>query len=429
MPREVPVRVVVIGGGQAGGRLVQLLAADAGRWDVTLVCGEPHAPYERPPLSKAILRGTASLATSAMWPPTDPVWRTVQRRIGIPAEAVEPQSRIVRLSNGERLAYDVLVLATGSIARRLVCPGAALDHIYTLRTIDDAMAIGERFAAGKRLVVVGGGFIGLEVAACARQRGLDVTVVEASDRLLARMVPAEIARLVASRHRAEGVALQMGTMVERFIGNARGAVRAVELSCGQIVPCDLAVVGIGAMPETSLAARAALAVTGGIAVDASLRTSDPAIFACGDIAFFRHPLFGQHIRVESWQNAEDHARVVASVLRGVPAVCDRVPWFWSDQYELSLQIAGLPHLGSSTVARRLGDGAVILFHLGPTGRILGATGLGKAESIGRDIGVARAMIAARADPDPAMLRDPRARLKSLIGLRQDDALQQQSVAV
>lgn len=405
----------MIGGGQAGGRLTQLLAADADRWEMTLVCKEPRAPYERPPLSKDILLCTASFETCVMWPSADQAWARVERRTGISAEAIERAAQAVRLSNGDLLGYDVLVLATGSSARRLVCAGADLDQIYNLRSIDDALAIGGRFAAGKRLLVVGGGFIGLEVTACARKRKLDVTVVEASDRLLARVVPPEIAGLVAKRHQAEGVALKMGTMVERFIGNARGSVKAVELSSGEIVPCDLAVVGIGAKPETDIAVAAGLDVAGGIRVDASLRTSDPTIFACGDIAAFWHPLFEQHVRVEAWQNAEDHARVVASVIRGVPAICDAVPWFWSDQYDLSLQIAGLPHLGSSSVTRRLNDGAVILFHLGPTGRMFGATGLGKAEAIGRDIRVAKSLIAARSHPDPAALRDPGTRLKSLLG--------------
>jgi 3-phenylpropionate/trans-cinnamate dioxygenase ferredoxin reductase component len=306
------------------------------------------------------------------------------------------------------------VLATGSSVRRLVCAGSELEDIFHLRSIDDALAIERRFAEGKRLVVVGGGFIGLEIAASARTRKVDVTVVEASNRLLARVVPSGIAGLLAARHQAEGVALKMGTMIERFIGNGRGAVKAVELSTGQTLPCDLVVVGIGVKPEIDLALAAGLDVGVGIRVDASLRSSDPDIFACGDVATFWHPLFEQHVRIEAWQNAEDHARVAADVLRGENAACDTVPWFWSDQYDLSLQIAGLPHLGSSTVVRTLDDRAVIHFHLGPTGRILGATGLGSPEAIGRDIRLARALIAAGQHPDPAGLRDPGTRLKAML---------------
>lgn len=414
VPQRLRSKIVIIGGGQAGGRLAQRLAADPDRFEVTLVCREPHPPYERPPLSKGVLLQTASLGTCLLWPESDPAWTRVERHTGVSAETIEREARTVRLSNGERLRYDFLALATGSSARRLTSPGSELDEIYHLRNIDDAVAIANRFVAGKRLIVVGGGFIGLEIAACARQRKLEVTVVEASDRLLARVVPPEIAGLLAKRHAAEGIALKMGSMVQRFIGNSRGAVKAVELSSGQILPCDLAVVGIGAKPETDLARAAGLDVAVGIRVDASLRSSDPAIFACGDVATFWHPLFEQPIRFEAWQNAEDHARVAASVLRGEPAACDFVPWFWSDQYDLSLQIAGLPYLGSSVVTRRLSSDAVILFHLGPTGRIFGATGLGKVESIGRDVRGAQALIAARIHPNPAALRDPHQRLRAML---------------
>lgn len=414
MLQEPRRRILIIGGGQAGGRLAQLLAADTDRFDVTLVCREPHLPYERPPLSKGILLGTADFDSCRLGPDATAAWARGARRVGVAAEAIDRDAKRVRLSDGACLGYDRLVLATGSSARRLVCPGSDLDAIHHLRDIEDSLAIAGRFAAGRRLVVVGGGFIGLETAACARQRGLDVTVVEASDRLLARVVPPEIAALLAKRHRAEWVTVRMGTMVERFIGNGRGAVRAVELSSGQILPCDLVVVGIGARAETDLARAAGLDVDVGVRVDASLRTSDPAILACGDMAAFWHPLFERHLRIEAWQNAEDHARVAASVLRGLPATCDAVPWFWSDQYDLSLQVAGLPHLGSSTVARSLPDGAVILFHLGPTGRLFGATGLGRAALIGRDIRIAQALIAASCHPDPAALSDPEARLKALL---------------
>ncbi|HWA79476.1 MAG TPA: FAD-dependent oxidoreductase [Acetobacteraceae bacterium] len=308
--------------------------------------GAPPA-LRAPPLSKGILLRTARLKTCLLWPESDPAWTRIERHTGVPAETIERETRTVRLSNGERLRYDFLVLATGSSARQLTSPGTELDEVYHLRDIDDAIAIANRFVAGKRLIVVGGGFIGLEIAACARQRKLEVTIVEASDRPLGRVVPPDIAGLLAKRHAAKGVALKMGAMVQRFIGNGRGAVKPAELSSGQSLPCDLAVVGIGAKPETDLARAAGLDVAVGIRVDAALRSSNPAIFACGDAATFWHPFFEQPIRFEAWQNAEDHAQVVASVLRGEPAVCHFVPWFWSDQYDLSLQMAGLPYLGSS----------------------------------------------------------------------------------
>jgi 3-phenylpropionate/trans-cinnamate dioxygenase ferredoxin reductase subunit len=407
-------RVVVVGGGQAGGRLTQLLAQEGDKFDVTLVCREAHPPYERPPLSKGVLLGSRRFDQCLIWADHDNAWNAVDLRLGTSAETIDRNARTVCLSDGATIGYDILVLATGSNLRRVSVPGHALAGVHSLRCIDDALRIGNEFAEGKHLVVVGGGFIGLEIAASASTCKLATTVVEASDRLLARVVPPHIAGMLARRHESEGVALRMGTMVEEFISNGRGAVHWVKLSSGELLRCDIAVVGVGVRPETGLAAACGLDVDVGICVDASLRTSDPAVFACGDAATFFHPLYGRHVRVEAWQNAENHARVIASVLNGEEAVCDTVPWFWSDQYELSLQITGLPSAGSSIVTRTLPDGAVVLFHLDPAGRLIGATGFGIADSIGRDVRLAQALIAARAHPSRQALRDPTVRLKAIL---------------
>jgi 3-phenylpropionate/trans-cinnamate dioxygenase ferredoxin reductase component len=407
-------RVVVIGGGQAGGRLTQILGANPRDFEVTLACQEPHPPYERPPLTKGVLTGQTTREHCLIWRDQDDAWRNVELRLGVSADAIDREAKWVRLSDGAKLGYDTLVFAMGSSVRRFSVEGATLKGVHYLRNIDDSLAIARRFEPSKRLVVVGGGFIGLEIAASARAQGIDTTLVEASDRLLARVVPSVVADRLAKRHRSEGVRMRMGAMVERFVSGPGDALCALELSTGEVLPCDLAVIGVGVKANSALAVSAGLSVDVGIRVDASLRTDDPSIFACGDVATFWHPLFDQYVRVEAWQNAEDHARVVAKVIMGEKAVSDAVPWFWSDQYDLSLQIAGLPTFGSSTATRVMDDGALILFHLTPSGRIVGATGLGKVESIGRDVRLAQILIAKRAHPDPAALRDPAITLKSIV---------------
>lgn len=409
-------RVVVVGGGQAGGRLTQILAAYPHDFQLTLVCQEPHPPYERPPLTKGILTGNATLEHCLIWRKQDDAWRNVDLRLGVSAVAIDRDARSVQISDGAKLDYDVLVLATGSSVRRFSVVGAELRGVHYLRNIDDSLAIAERFVRSEHLVVVGGGFIGLEIAASARAQGIDTTLIEASDRFLARVVPPMIADRLAKRHQSEGVRTRMGVMIERFVSSHRGELCAVELSTGEVLPCDLAVIGVGVKANSGLATNAGLDVDIGVRVDESLRTDDPSIFACGDAATFWHPLFDQYVRVEAWQNAEDHARVIARAVMGEKAVCDAVPWFWSDQYDLSLQIAGLPGLGSSMAARVMDDGAVILFHLTPGGRIVGATGLGRAESIGRDVRLAQILIANRAHPDPTLLRDATAGLKSIVNM-------------
>lgn len=408
-----PIRVVIVGGGQAGGSLAQALVNGTTPCQVTLICRESHPPYQRPPLSKGVLLGTSQMDACLVWPEGDAAWDQVDLRTGTSVASIDREAKRVHQDDGQTVDYDYLVLATGSHLRRITVPGSDLGNVFNLRTIDQALDIGEAFATGKRLIIVGGGFVGLEIAASGRMRDLETTVVEASDRLLARIVPPRIAGLLAKHHEAEGVTLRMGAMVERFVANKRGAVKAAVLSTGETVPCDVAVVGVGVAAASELAIAAGLEVDVGVRVDASLRTSDPAIFACGDAATFWHPLYERHVRVESWKNAVDHAEVIARAIQGEDAICDTVPFFWSDQYDLSLQVVGLPSLGSSVVERTMKDGAVMLFHLDPVGRLLGATAIGPLGSIGRDIRLTRELIARRAHPRRAELQDPDVRMRDL----------------
>ena len=408
-------RVVIVGGGHAGGRLAQALVAGPPGCEVVLIAREHHPPYQRPPLSKSILLGTAGFEDSCvLWPAGDNAWRDVDLRMGVSATTIDRNARSVHLSDGTSIRYDVLVLATGSSLRRLSVPGSELANVHALRTIDQANAIAERFKRSKALLIVGGGFVGLEIAASARMSGLETTVVEASDRLLARVVPQPIGQRLASRHQAEAVSIRMGAMVTRFVGDRRGTLKGAELSSGETVACDLAVVGVGVTAHNELARQAGLDVDVGVLVDASLRTSDPDIFACGDAATFWHLLYERHVRVEAWQNAEDQADVVARNIRGESAVCDRVPFFWSDQYELSLQVTGLPHVASSAVERQNPDGSVLMFHLDAVGRLVGATGLGVSSAIGRDIRLIQRLVERRDCPDRRLLADPQVPIRGLV---------------
>jgi 3-phenylpropionate/trans-cinnamate dioxygenase ferredoxin reductase subunit len=408
-------RIVIIGGGQAGGRVAQILATSGRDFDITLVGREPHIPYNRPPLSKDVLLGASGFDHCAIWRDGDGTSAKVTFHGGTSVASIDTGNRNIELEDGSRIGYDTLVLATGSRVRQIRVPGVEATGVHVLRTFDQAQDISMRFHKGKRLMIVGGGFVGLEIAAAARARGLHTVVVEATDRLLSRIVPQAVGDALATRHREAGVSFRIGRMVEKFVASRTGALKAAVLSDGETIPCDLAVVGVGVSADIELAERAGLEVEVGIRTDSGLRTSDPHIYACGDVASFRHPLFERHVRVEAWQNAEEHARVVANRIMGGEAVCDAVPFFWSDQYELSMQVVGLPHFGSFVVTYPIRD-AQLLYHLDAHGRLVGATALGRSEQIGRKIREARQMIAQRAHPDPEVLRTaPRSQNKALGG--------------
>jgi 3-phenylpropionate/trans-cinnamate dioxygenase ferredoxin reductase subunit len=385
-------RVLIIGGGQAGGRLAQFLSQDSESLDVTIFCREQHAPYERPPLSKAVILGASAIANCLIWRPGSRAWDAIQTETGVSVTAINRHSKTVTIDNGADVAYDKLVIATGSSIRQFGTPGSDLNGVFSLRTYDDAIAIAGRLQKARRLLVVGGGFIGLEVAAAARTIGVETHVIEASDRILSRIVPKPIAERLLDRHRSAGVTFDFQSMVQRFISNGRKGLKAALLSTGERIECDMALVGVGVSPNVELASAAGLEIDVGVCTNDSLITSDPDILACGDVAAFWHPLFDRRVRVEAWQNAEDHAGIAAAVLRGLPAPKPAVPFFWSDQYELSMQLMGLPHLGVLISERRISNTSLILLHLDAQSRVLGATGFGTAEEIGREMRRIRSLI-------------------------------------
>jgi 3-phenylpropionate/trans-cinnamate dioxygenase ferredoxin reductase subunit len=354
-------RIVIVGAGQAAAQAVATLRAEGFSGSITLVGDEPYLPYQRPPLSKAYLMGTLERERLFLKPESFYEQSQCERIFGVAAEKIDRGTRTVVLADGRTLGYDKLLLATGSRVRKIRCPGADLEGIHYLRGIDDVDALREVFGKSGRLAIVGGGYIGLEVAAVAAKKGVDVTVFEAMDRLMARAVSVPVSDFYEKTHRDAGVKILLRTGVEAFEGKDR--VEAVRAE-GKLYPADVVLVGIGIVPNQELAQHAGLGCEDGIVVnqDAS-STGDPSIFAAGDCT--RHVGHeGVAIRLECVQNAIDQAKHAALAMVGKPKIYREVPWFWSDQYDLKLQIAGLARATDRTVLR--GDPAsrkFAVFHL------------------------------------------------------------------
>ncbi|MER9198239.1 FAD-dependent oxidoreductase [Mesorhizobium sp. M0933] len=403
--------MVIIGAGECGGRAALALRELGFNGPVTLVGDEPHLPYERPPLSKDAMVADAPLLKAIA---TDAVLaeRSIRHIHSVQAVAIVREAHVVRLSDGSVLAYDKLLLATGSVPRKLPMPGLGGRCVY-LRTFNDALAIRAHLSAGNRVAIIGGGFIGLELAAAARRLGAAVTVIEAQPRILMRGVPAEIAEVIHQAHVAEGVKILCGEGIAAIADD--GAEVRIALAGGHDIVADLAVIGIGAVPVTGLAAEAGLTVDNGVAVDAELRTSDRDIFAAGDCCSFPLAIYGgRRVRLEAWRNAQEQGALAARNMLGAGESHAAVPWFWSDQYGLTLQIAGLSDEGRSIVRRDLGDGAFILFHLAEDGRLVAASGIGPGNAVARDIRLAEMLIAKQARPAPEALGSQTVKLKSLL---------------
>jgi 3-phenylpropionate/trans-cinnamate dioxygenase ferredoxin reductase subunit len=403
--------IVIVGAGLAGVRCALALREAGYDGALALLGEERHAPYDRPPLSKAVLLKEQSVDQCKLATPSELEARGIDFRPGVRVLAIDRERRHVALADGETLPYERLLLATGAEPRRLPVPGAERRGVHVLRTADDAECLAHELRPGQRIVLIGGGFIGLEVAASAVAAGCDVTVVEAVERLLARVMPIEIAARIEARHRAAGVQFRFGAFVESFEGG--DDVSHVLLRDGERLPCDAVVVGIGAVPRTALAREAGLEVDDGIVVDACLATSDPRIFAAGDVCRFPHPLLGRSTRLECWKNAEDQAATAARNLLGERVAYEAVPWFWSDQYELSIQLAGLPRASHRIVQRHGVGGDLVMFHLDESGALAAVSGVGSA-SIGRDVRIGQMLVERRARIDPALLADPARPLKPLL---------------
>jgi 3-phenylpropionate/trans-cinnamate dioxygenase ferredoxin reductase component len=403
--------ILIIGAGETGARAAITLRAEGYAGPLALIGEETHAPYERPPLSKATIVGQTAPVPPTIGDAAKLADLDIAHVSGVVATSIDRSSRVVATSDGRELAYDKLLLATGAKPRRLSIDGA--DGVVYLRNFEDAIVLRDRLQRGRRIAIVGGGFIGLELASSACALGCAVTLIEAAPRILIRGVPARIAEIVANRHHSAGVEFALGATIA---GIQRAGDRSViSLSDGRSIEADCIIAGVGAAPQVGLAAAAGLPIDNGIAVDGRLRTSDPFIFAAGDCASFPHPLYsGRRIRLEAWRNAFDQGAFVARSLLGAEGEYDAIPWFWSDQHDLCLQIAGLVDEGCETVERDLGEGALLLFHLDPEGRLVAASAVGPLGKIAREIRLAEILIGKRARPDRRALASPDVKLKSLI---------------
>ncbi|RFU22461.1 NAD(P)/FAD-dependent oxidoreductase [Geodermatophilus marinus] len=410
MPQPEPV--VVVGAGLAGAKAVETLRDEGHDGPVVLLGAEPERPYERPPLSKQYLSGGAPREGAFVH---DEGWyagHDVELRTGVRATALDPADHRLELGTGEVLRYGRLLLTTGAAPRRLGAPGADLAGVRYLRTLPDADGLRAELSAGdRRVVVVGAGWIGLEVAAAARSYGNEVAVVEPLPTPLHRVLGPEMGEVFARLHRAHGVDLRTGTGVRELVG-VGGRVAAVRLDPDGELPADLVVVGVGVVPETGLAAAAGLDVGDGVLVDAALRTSAPDVFAAGDVAAAFSPLHGRHVRVEHWANALNQGPAAARSALGREVTYDRVPYFFTDQYDLGMEYSGLGAPGERVVCR--GDpegGEFVAFWLDAEDRVTA----GMNVNVWDVTDAVQALVRARQPVSTEHLADPDVPLADLAG--------------
>lgn len=399
---------VVVGGGQAALQAIHTSRQNGFEGRITLVADEPYPPYQRPPLSKKYLAGALPRERLFLKPASFYESRQVDLLLGTRAEEIDLSGSRLRLSDGRSLDFDRLLLATGSRARKLEASGAELGGIHYLRGIADVDAISETFVAGARLLIVGAGYIGLEVAAVARALGLEVTVLEAADRVLGRVVCPQMSAFYEKYHRRAGVDIRLNAAVDAFIGHGR--VEAVQTVVGGRFPCDLVIAGIGVLPNVALAEQAGLLCDNGIVVDCYARTEDRRIFAAGDCTSHPHPLVDRKVRLESVHNAVEQGKAAAFSLLGRREGFTDTPWFWSDQYDLKLQIAGLALDYDKVIVRGdMGPDGFAVYYLS-AGRLIAVDAVNSP----RDFIAAKKLIAAQTRIPQEAIADPQTDLKRYV---------------
>jgi len=401
--------IVIIGAGQTGGWAARTLRQSGYEGRLLLIGDEPHPPYERPPLSKGLLTGSVTPEQTYLFEGADWDALDVAFARGVRAVRINRQDRTIHLSDGDQVQFQKLLMATGSRPRAIRVPGGNLPGVYYLRTLSDSLTLSAQMRSQGRLLIVGAGWIGLEVAAAARKLGQEVIVVEAGTQICSRAIDRVLSSYLASVHRSHGVDLRFGTSVLSFRG--AGRIEAAQLTDGTEVEIIGAVVGIGAVPNSELAAEAGLAIENGIKVDEFGQTSDPDIYAAGDVASYPDSILGRRVRLESWENAQNHGiHTAKSMLGRTDGPYAQVPWFWSDQYDLNIQLVGLPSEWDRTVVRGTQESDSFCICYMKDGLLQAAAGVNRA----REIRILRRLILTRRAVDPDLLTNDAVRLDSLL---------------
>src|SRR5260221_974553 len=394
--------IIVVGAGHSGTKAAAALRKEGWTGTVTLIGDELHAPYDRPPLSKAVLLGKKTSDQCAFFPAAWYIDNDIELLLGEPAASIDRPQQHVVLRDGRALRYHRLLLATGSALNPLRFAGVDLQNVWPLRTPNHADAIARLLQPGQRLVVIGAGVIGQEVAAAAIERGCTVLVLEVAAHAMARSLPLSVSSALIDVHRNRGVDVRLGLEISALEGDE--AVSAVRLTTGEALACDLVVYGVGVRPRTELADAAGLSWDDGVRTNSFLQTDDEKIFACGDVCRYESRIFGRPLRLENWRNAEDQADTAARNMLGQNKVFDAVPWFWSNQFDMTLQVAGLPILGETTVARSLGSSRLYL-SIDREGVLRGASGLGFIRDVATPIRKLRAALASGCSLAPDRIDD------------------------
>ena len=400
--------VVIVGGGHAGGSAAAFLRQYGYEGPITVIGEEPIAPYQRPPLSKAWLKGEADAEGLALRPDSFYAEKNIALRLSTRAASIQRSAKTVTLEDGETVPYETLIIATGARAKRLNLPGADLDGVQVLRSAADAEVLKLALGPGKRLAVVGGGYIGLEAAASARALGADAVVIEALPRILTRSSCQALSDFFTDYHKKHGVDFELNARIEGFEGKD-GHVTGVKLGDGRVIACNDVVVGIGVAPNDELARDAGLESVDGIVVDETARTADPSVYAIGDVTHRPMPLYARNARLESVANALEQAKQAAAAIVGRPPAPHEVTWNWSDQYDIKLQLAGMPFDADDTLLR--GDPAAAkfaVFHL--KGSVIRAV---EAVNAPAEFMAARQLIGSQKPIDRAKLADTAVSMKEV----------------